>query len=101
MEKATTPMPVGRFIFGSIMTILIFPAVILFLSGDWLWLEGWIFSLWLDAMVLSNMLYLYLKDPALLTERSKAPGSDNQKQWDKYLIILIYFWALVWLIIMP
>jgi protein-S-isoprenylcysteine O-methyltransferase Ste14 len=101
MEKANTTMTVGRFIFGSIMTILIFPAVILFLSGDWLWLEGWIFSLWLDAMVLSNMLYLYLKDPALLAERSKAPGSDNQKQWDKYLIIVIYFWALVWLIIMP
>jgi protein-S-isoprenylcysteine O-methyltransferase Ste14 len=101
MEKATNTIPVGRFIFGSIMTILIFPAVILFLSGDWLWLEGWIFSLWLDAMVLSNMLYLYLKDPALLAERSKAPGSDNQKQWDKYLIIVIYLWALVWFIIMP
>jgi protein-S-isoprenylcysteine O-methyltransferase Ste14 len=47
------------------------------------------------------MMYLYLKDPALLAERSKAPGSDNQKQWDKYLIIVIYLWALIWLIIMP
>lgn len=101
MEKATTKMSVGRFIFGFIITMLIFPAVILLLSGDWLWLEGWIFSLWFDAMVLSNMLYLYLKDPALLAERSKAPGSDNQKQWDKYLIVIIYLWALVWLIIMP
>jgi len=94
-------MTVGRFIFGSIITILIFPAVILFLSGDWLWLEGWIFSLWFDAMVLSNMMYLYLKDPALLAERSKAPGSDNQKQWDKYLVVVIYVMALVWFIIMP
>ena len=94
-------MPVGRFIFSSIITILIFPALILILSGNWLWLEGWIFSLWFDAMVLSNMMYLYWKDPALLAERSKAPGSDNQKQWDKYLIIGIYVWALVWFIIMP
>ena len=101
MEKANNKMTVGRFIFGSIITILIFPAVILFLSGDWLWLEGWIFSLWFDAMVLSNMMYLYWKDPALLAERSKAPGSDNQKQWDKYLVIGIYFMALVWFIIMP
>jgi len=101
MEKATNKMTAGRFIFGSIITILIFPAVILFLSGDWLWLEGWIFSLWFDAMVLSNVIYLYLKDPALLAERSKAPGSDNQKQWDKYLIIGIYLWALVWFIVMP
>lgn len=101
MEKANNKMTVGRFIFSSIITILIFPAVILFLSGNWLWLEGWIFSLWFDAMVLSNMIYLYWKDPALLAERSKAPGSDNQKQWDKYLIIGIYLWALVWFIIMP
>ena len=101
MEQATNKMPVGRFIFGSIITTLIFPAVILFLSGDWLWLEGWIFSLWFDAMVLSNVIYLYLKDPALLAERSKAPGSDNQKQWDKYLLIVIYLWALLWFILMP
>ncbi len=101
MEKANNKMTVGRFIFSSLITILIFPAVILFLSGNGLWLEGWIFSLWFDAMVLSNMMYLYWKDPALLAERSKAPGSDNQKQWDKYLIIGIYLWALVWFIIMP
>jgi protein-S-isoprenylcysteine O-methyltransferase Ste14 len=101
MEKANNKMTVGRFIFGSIITILIFPAVILFLSGDWLWLEGWIFSLWFDAMVLSNVMYLYWKDPALLAERSKAPGSDNQEKWDKYLVIGIYFMALVWFIVMP
>jgi len=101
MEMANNKMTVGRFIFSSLITILIIPAVILFLSGNWLWLEGWIFSLWFDAMVLSNMMYLYWKDPALLAERSKAPGSDNQKQWDKYLIIGIYLWALVWFIIMP
>lgn len=59
MEKANNKMTVGRFIFSSLITILIIPAVILFLSGNWLWLEGWIFSLWFDAMVLSNMIYLY------------------------------------------
>ena len=101
MEKANNKMTLGRFIFSSIITILIFPAVILFLSGNWLWLEGWIFSLWFDAMVLSNMIYLYWKDPALLAERSKAPGSDNQKKWDKYLLTGIYFMAIVWFIIMP
>ena len=101
MEKANNKMTVGRFIFGSIITILIFPAVILFLSGNWLWLEGWIFSLWFDAMVLSNVMYLYWKDPALLAERSKAPGSDNQEKWDKYLVIGIYFMALAWFIVMP
>ncbi len=101
MTTENKKMTVGRFIFSSLVTIVIFPAVILFASGNWLWLEGWIFSLWFDAMVLSNMMYLYWKDPALLAERSKAPGSDNQKQWDKYLLTGIYFMAVVWYIIMP
>lgn len=101
MEKENTKMAVGRFIFSSLITILIFPVVILFLSGNWLWLEGWIFSFWFDVMVLSNMIYLYLHDPALLAERSKAPGSDNQKKWDKYLLTGAYLMALVWFIIMP
>lgn len=101
MTKENKPYTLRQVIFSSIITILIFPAVTLFLSGDWRWPEGWIFGLWMDAMVLSNMIYLYLKDPALLAERSKAPGSDNQKEWDKYLVTVLYSIALVWLIIMP
>jgi hypothetical protein len=101
MKTENKKMKVGGFIFRSLITILIFPAVILFVSGNWLWLEGWIFSLWFDAMFLSNMVYLYRNDPALLAERSKAPGSDNQKQWDKYLLTGAYLMALVWFIIMP
>lgn len=94
-------MTTGGFILSSLITAVIFPAVILFASGDWLWLEGWIFGLWFDAMVLSNMIYLFRNDPALLAERSKAPGSDNQKPWDKYLLTGAYIMAFMWYIIMP
>ncbi|HET6489609.1 MAG TPA: isoprenylcysteine carboxylmethyltransferase family protein [Syntrophales bacterium] len=94
-------MKAVRFIFGSLITVSFCPAVILSLSGNWRWLEGWIFSLWFDAMVLSNYAYMYWYDPALLAERSKAPGSDNQKTWDKYLIIGIYVLGIVWLVVMP
>ncbi len=96
-KKTTT----GRFIFSCLITALFGPALIMILAGDWRWLEGWIFSLWFDAMVLSNMVYLYLMDPALLAERSKAPGSDNQKPWDKYVLTGAYIMAVIWLIIMP
>ncbi len=101
MVTQNKKMGLGRFVFSAIITVVFFPAVILIAAGDWHWLEGWIFSLWLDAMVLSNMIYLYVKDPALLAERSKAPGSDNQKQWDKYLLIAIYIVALAWFVILP
>ncbi len=88
-------------IVNSVVTVLFFPALILLLGGNWRWVEGWIFGLWLDAMILSVTLYLYLKDPALLAERAQMPGSQNQKPWDKYLLTAIYLVALAWLIIMP
>ena len=91
----------GRFIVTLLITVFIFPAIILVGSGDWFWVEGWLFSLWFEAMILSNMIYLYWRDPALLAERSKLPGSDNQKQWDKYLLIGIYLLAFGWFIVMP
>jgi protein-S-isoprenylcysteine O-methyltransferase Ste14 len=101
MAAESKQMTVGQLITSSIMTVLVFPVVILALSGDWLWLEGWIFSLWISAMILSNLIYLYLKDPALLAERRKAPGSDNQKGWDRYVLTGIYIIAVLWLVIMP
>ena len=97
-NKNTT---LGRFVFISLMTSLFFPAVIMLASGNWRWLEGWVFSLWFDAMVLSTLIYMYRYDPALLAERSKALGFDNQKTWDKYLLSLIYLMAIIWLILMP
>ncbi len=84
-----------------IVTAIVFPGAVLLLGGDWRWVEGWIFGLWLDAMMLSIIIYTYMYDPALLAERSKRPGSDNQKQWDKYVQSLILLIALLWLVILP
>jgi protein-S-isoprenylcysteine O-methyltransferase Ste14 len=89
------------FVLNIIMTSLFFPALILILAGDWHWLEGWLFALWFVAMILLSMIYLYLKDPALLAERTRKPGSGNQKKWDKYLGGLIIVLAMAWLILMP
>ena len=91
----------GQLIISSIISFLFFPTLILGLGGNWRWVEGWIFALWFDAMILSITIYLYVKDPALLAERAQVPGSKNQKEWDKYLLWAIYFIAIAWLIIMP
>ena len=91
----------GQFIVSTIVTLLFFPALILGLGGNWGWVEGWIFALWFDAMMMSITFYLYLKDPALLAERAQMPGAKNQKAWDKYLLSAIYLDAIAWLIIMP
>jgi protein-S-isoprenylcysteine O-methyltransferase Ste14 len=98
---ATNKYTLGQVIITCIVTGIFFPAVILLLAGDLGWVEGWIFGLWFDVMCLSSIIYMYRNDPALLAERSKRPGGDNQKRWDVFLLTLIYLIALVWLAIMP
>lgn len=88
-------------ILNAVMTTLFFPTLILLLAGNWRWVEGWIFSLWMVVMILFSMFYLYLKDPALLMERTKRPGSENQKTWDKYLLLAIFVIAILWLVMLP
>jgi len=81
--------------------LLIFPAILLFLSGDWLWTEGWIFSIWFIIMCCTVILYLYRKDPELLAERYKQPGSAGQKAWDKYVVFGLIIGFTTWIVIMP
>lgn len=100
MPNESSKFTIGQIIYMIIST-LVFPAIILSLAGDWFWMEGWIFSIWFLAMTLSVGIYLKRNDPALLAERSKMPGSDNQKSWDKYYQSFAYLSLVVWIIIMP
>ena len=93
--------PAVQFVGGFVVTALMFPLIILGAGGNWRWVEGWLFALWFDVMVLANMTYLYVKDPALLAERRKRPGSENQKGWDAVMLSGIYVVALAWLAIVP
>lgn len=68
--------------------ILLYPALLFLLSGDLIWPAGWIFCLWFVVLCFSTILYLYWKDPALLEERFKKPGTGNQEGWDRYVVYL-------------
>lgn len=81
--------------------ILIFPILILALSGDPLWPAGWVFSIWLILLCFSTIMYLYRKDPALLAERYQKPGAGNQEGWDRYVVYGLLIGFLVWIVIMP
>jgi protein-S-isoprenylcysteine O-methyltransferase Ste14 len=88
-------------IIGALLFILLFPALLLALSGDWFWPEGWVFSIWLLALSYSTILYLYKKDPALLVERYQKPGAGNQEHWDRYVVYGLLIGFTLWIIIMP
>ena len=97
MQKKLT---IGQLIF-SVFYVLIFPVLLFLISGDWLWVEGWIFVVWFVLTSFIIMTYLYFKDPALLAERFRRQGTGNQPKWDKYLstAMMIIFFA--WMIVMP
>jgi protein-S-isoprenylcysteine O-methyltransferase Ste14 len=81
--------------------ILLFPALLLLLSGDLTWPEGWIFSTWFILLCFFTILYLYRKDPALLEERYKQPGTGNQAGWDRYVVYGLLVGFIFWIVIMP
>jgi protein-S-isoprenylcysteine O-methyltransferase Ste14 len=100
METEKNNLTAGRMIFTAIY-ILIFPALILFLSGDWLWVEGWIFDIWFIALCATTIIYLYRNDPALLAERYRQPGTANQRGWDRYVVYGLVLGFILWIVIMP
>jgi len=88
-------------LFLTFIYVLIFPAVLLFISGNWLWLEGWIFSIWFLGLCYLTIIYLYHYDPALLEERYRKPGSGEEKRWDKYFVYILFLSFVIWFVIMP
>lgn len=85
----------------SLLFLLLFPAFILIASGDVFWLEGWIFSIWFILLCYTTIFYLYRRDPALLEERYKRPGTGNQEEWDKYVVLGIAIIFIFWILVMP
>ena len=81
--------------------ILIFPALFFIISGNWFWIEAWIFALWYTALCGSVIVYLYKNNPSLLSERYKKPGDGNQKRWDVFIVYAIMIGFIAWIVVMP
>lgn len=100
MNTEKRKVSLGKMV-SSLLYILIFPLLLLWLAGDWLWPEGWIFSVWLTLLCYVTIIYLYVHDPALLAERYQKPGAGGQKGWDRYVIYGIMIGFLAWFVIIP
>jgi len=64
-------------------------ALLLWLSGDWRWVEGWIFGLWWVSFMATLSLWLRLRDPALLAERMRKPGSGGESRSDMAILFAL------------
>lgn len=81
--------------------LLLYPLLLLWLAGDWRWLEGWLFSVWFIVLCSGTIAYLYRNDPALLAERYRRPGTGDEEGWDKYFVYAFSLLFMAWFAIMP
>ncbi|MEW6173694.1 MAG: isoprenylcysteine carboxylmethyltransferase family protein [Bacillota bacterium] len=100
MGAENNALTLGKIIY-TLIYILMFPALLLFLSGDWSWVEGWIFGIWFTVLCFTTIIYLYRKDPALLAERYRKPGTGDQKGWDRYVVSGLLIGFIAWIVVMP
>jgi protein-S-isoprenylcysteine O-methyltransferase Ste14 len=90
----------GRLLFTAAY-LLFWPALMLFLAGDWLWLPGWIFGGWFVAVGASTMVWLSRKDPGLLEERLRLPGTGGQSRRDRIIVSVVTLGFIAWIVLMP
>lgn len=97
VNNSLTP---GKIVFTMIY-ILLFPTLLLSLSGDWLWPEGWIFSIWFTVLCFATIIHLYRHDSDLLAEKYRKPGTGNQRGWDRCVLLGLLIGLIAWIVIMP
>lgn len=93
-------MTPGRLLFTAIY-LLFWPALMLSLAGDWRWLPAWIVGGWFVLVGVSTMGWLARKNPALLEERFRMPGTGGQSRRDQIMIALVTVGFVAWIVLMP
>jgi protein-S-isoprenylcysteine O-methyltransferase Ste14 len=86
---------------GTAVYIAAWPSLMFVMAGDGHWLEGWLFTAWYVGLCTTVILWLYRKDPALLAERYRRPGSGGQKGRDQVVVYAIVVGFAAWIVVMP
>lgn len=97
----SAPITTGLLLVAAPVGILGFAALLQWLSGNWRWVEGWIFSIWFVVFFGAMLLWLYYKDPALLAERLRIPGTGGESHSDLAILLAIKVGGCAWLFLPP
>jgi protein-S-isoprenylcysteine O-methyltransferase Ste14 len=81
--------------------LVVFLGLLLWLSGDWHWVEGWIFGVWWVSFFAAMLLWLHSRDTALLAERFRMPGSGGESRSDLAIFIGIKVFGLAFFVVPP
>lgn len=97
-----TAKPVGPLKLAlTFVYLLVWPALFFLAAGTTRWLEGWLFMAWFTVGSAALVSWLYRRDPALLAERYRAPGTGGQSRHDRYVTYAIGLVYLAWMFGMP
>ena len=83
------PIMSGLILVVAPVGVLGFVTLMLWLSGDWRWVEGWILGAWWVCFMAAFVLWLHYNDPALLAERLRLPGSGGESRTDMAILIAL------------
>ena len=81
--------------------LLVWPVMQMWLAGDWGWVPGWILGGWLVVVSASVIGWLYRRDPGLLAERYRRPGTGGQSRADARVVYLLVVGFVVWIAVPP
>jgi|SRR5208283_1976884 protein-S-isoprenylcysteine O-methyltransferase Ste14 len=96
-----TPIMSGLVFVAASAYVLVVATLVLWLSGDWRWVEGWIFGVWLVCFIGALFLWLHYKDPGLLAERMRMPGSGGETRGDMAILIAVKVGWIAWIVLPP
>lgn len=83
----SAPIISGLMLVAAPIGVLGSAALLLWLSGDWRWVEGWIFGACWVCLITAIFLWLRFRDPALLAERFRMPGSGGESRSDLAILM--------------
>jgi protein-S-isoprenylcysteine O-methyltransferase Ste14 len=97
----STPIITGLVFVAAGAYVLGGTTLLLWLSGDWRWVEGWIFGVWWVSFIAAIVLWLHYRDPALLAERMRLPGTAGESRADMAILLGIKVGFLAWIVLSP
>jgi protein-S-isoprenylcysteine O-methyltransferase Ste14 len=86
---------------GAALYIAAWPALLFVVAGDVRWIEGWLFAGWFLGLCATVIVWLVRKDPALLAERYRRPGTGGQGGRDRAVVYAIVGGFATWIVLMP
>jgi protein-S-isoprenylcysteine O-methyltransferase Ste14 len=98
--KAAKPVSALK-LAGAAAYIAAWPTLMFLVAGNGRWVEGWLFAGWFLALCATVIVWLYRKDPALLAERYRQPGSGGQKGQDQRVVYALAVSFAAWIVLMP